>query len=926
MLLERTNELAAIEAAVERAGRGQGSCLVVEGPAGIGKSALLAAARTVAASRHLDTVTARAGQLEEDFPYGVVRQLFERGAREDGPRLLAGAAGLAATAFDLPVPGGSAESDTEFAITHGLYWMACNIVESGPLLVTVDDLHHCDAPSLQFLLYLTHRLEGIAIVVVAATRADSGNPLLSQLLASPAVEVLRPALLSPTGCARFVQERAGDEATPAFVAACHDASGGNPFLLSELLVAVRSDGLRCDDAAAVSVTTLTPQSVSRSVLLRLHGLPEAVVAVARAVGTLGELATLRHVAVLAGVGPDEAMDLCDGLVRAGVLAPGRPLRFVHPMIGEAIRDDTPVGERVQLHRRAARLLADEGIGADHLAPHLVLTDELGDAWVTETLRHAARTAQGRGATDTAARWLRRAVAEGVFPPPKGLLRELGEAEWLTGDAGSAIKQLEAAVRGATDPEEMAQASVLLARVHASMADTCQAAVTIRQVLQGAPAVSRPTALQLEAEAATYDLLNQVDVVVVRQHLMALVARAEGTEPGLLMLCSLAATCLLGGSAEDAVGFARRGLEGGRLLDEGAGSSFPFLAALTAFSLAENQEEAGSVLDAALEHARARGSTAAFTYACGTSALAAWTRGDLRRCEQMTREAIDPGFPPGYAHPILYSYLALVLTERGTLAAARDALAQSGFDEGLPLGSQSVHAAYAMGHLLRAEGRVETALGVLRAQGEDPRQPENFLPHPPWRLEAALCLVELGEPAEAGALAEEHMVHAARWGTTGSIGATMRIMGLATLGDDRIPRLQAAEAMLAQSPARLEHAYCLADLGVAMREAGRSEEARAALRAAYEGAGRCTSSMLAERARYELMTVGVRPRRHRLTGVESLTASERRVCDLAVRGLSNAQVAQSLFVTRSTIEKHLSHAYDKLAIGSREELARVLPGE
>ncbi len=936
-LLERAEEMAALEAALDAAVAGEGACLVVEGPAGIGKSALLDAARRCAGARGMTVLVARGDRLEADFPYGVVRQLLERQAHDD-PELLAGSASLGAGALGLSGPGphppavGPREPESEFAVVHALYWVACNLAEQGPVLLAVDDLHHCDGPSATFLHYLARRIDGIGIALVVATRpggADQEDQGRSDVLVARAGRVLRPALLSASGSERFVRDRVAGAPSAAFVAACHRASGGNPFLLAELVVAARSDGLGTDDAAAASVASRSPRGVSRSVLLRLHGLPAKATALARAIGTFGDTATVHRAAQAAGVATGEAAELCDRLVGAGVLAPGRPLSFVHPVIGEAVRDDTPHAEQARLHRRAAELLAAEGASPDHVATHLVLTDGAGDAWVVEVLWAAGRLARDRGAPDAAVRWLSRALAEGVSPVPAALLRDLGGAEWLAGDPASALEHLRAAAtpigETADDPAVRAEIALLEARVRASVADVVGAGAAIDAVLADRDRLPAATVLRLEAEAATYQLLNQVDADVVADRLTPLAGSAGDTVPGLFIQCSLAATRLLKGSAAEAVAFARRGLADDRLFDEGAGASFPLMAALTAFSLAEDQEEAGRVFDRALHHAWNRGATAAFSYVCGTAAIGAWTCGDLARCEQMARDALDPGFPAGYAHPILSAYLALALMEQGDLDGAARVLDDTGLDRGVLSASQSIHVAYATGRLRHLQGRPDTALEVLHVQG-DPGQAENHLPHPPWRLEAASCLLDLGDPTQAALLVQEHGVHAERWGTTAALGTTRRLEALTVGGEARLAGLAAADALLAASPARLDRAYCQLDLGVAQRAAGRTQEARDALRAAYDGAGRCGSAILTERARTELLAAGARPRRQQMSGMAALTASERRVCELAAGGLTNSQIAQRLFVTRSTVEKHLGHAYDKLGVTSREGLNDRWPSE
>jgi DNA-binding CsgD family transcriptional regulator len=124
-------------------------------------------------------------------------------------------------------------------------------------------------------------------------------------------------------------------------------------------------------------------------------------------------------------------------------------------------------------------------------------------------------------------------------------------------------------------------------------------------------------------------------------------------------------------------------------------------------------------------------------------------------------------------------------------------------------------------------------------------------------------------------------------------------------------------VLGSTPNRLDLAQALVELGAALRRANRRSDAREPLQRGMELAHRCGAPPLAERARQELVACGARPRRLTRTGVDSLTASERRVAGLASEGMSNPHIAQS------PIETHLGHIYQKLDIASREQLAELL---
>ena len=155
LLLEREAELAALEAMLGAARAGDGRLVVVEGSAGIGKTRLLAEVRALAQADELEVLSARGGELEGEFAFGIVRQLFEAplaaASAELRAELLSGAAGLSGSLFaSAPTPSGEA-AESSFAMLHGLYWLAANFASRMPTLIVVDDLHWADEPSLRWL-------------------------------------------------------------------------------------------------------------------------------------------------------------------------------------------------------------------------------------------------------------------------------------------------------------------------------------------------------------------------------------------------------------------------------------------------------------------------------------------------------------------------------------------------------------------------------------------------------------------------------------------------------------------------------------------------------------------------------------------------------------------------------------------------------
>ncbi len=154
--------------------------LVIEGPAGMGKTRLVGVARAAARTAGLEVLTARAGELEQEFAFGVVRQLFEpllaRASADERAEFTADAAGLALPLFQRPGTAGQEAVDTSFAMLHGLYWLAANLALRRPALLAIDDLHWADVASLRWIAYLARRLEGLPLLVAVAARPPSRAP------------------------------------------------------------------------------------------------------------------------------------------------------------------------------------------------------------------------------------------------------------------------------------------------------------------------------------------------------------------------------------------------------------------------------------------------------------------------------------------------------------------------------------------------------------------------------------------------------------------------------------------------------------------------------------------------------------------------------------------------------------------------------
>jgi DNA-binding CsgD family transcriptional regulator len=176
-------------------------------------------------------------------------------------------------------------------------------------------------------------------------------------------------------------------------------------------------------------------------------------------------------------------------------------------------------------------------------------------------------------------------------------------------------------------------------------------------------------------------------------------------------------------------------------------------------------------------------------------------------------------------------------------------------------------------------------------------------------------------------AREHMAEDVRlarsWGAPRTLGRALRVAGLAEGGERGLMLLREASTVLARSPARLERAKTLVELGAAVRRSGRRTEARGLLREGLDLADACGAGPLADQARSDLRAAGARPRRARLTGIQALTPSEQRIAAMVAGGMTNREVAHALFVTGKTVEADLSSVFRKLDLRSRRQLPKAL---
>ena len=922
-LLERDADLSVLERRMAEALGGDGGLVLVEGSAGAGKTVLLSELRArAAAAGEARVLRAVGGELERDFPFGLVRQVFEPvvigadPARRD--RLLSGAASLAAGVVGAPSVA-APSADAMFGTLHGLYWLTAALAEEGPLLLLVDDAHWADSPSLRFVDFLARRAPELPVLIVVSARPEepgSDRALLAGLAEVPGADVVRPAPLSADAVRALVVQGLEREAAEDVVTAALEATGGNPLLLTEL---VRSLAAGDAQPTVTAVRESLPSSVARSVERRLRRLPGEAQTVARALATLGgrgDLGVLSATTGMAGAAVDDALES----LRGAELVEDDPPRFVHPLIRAAVAESVGPAERNRLHRAAAELLAGRPGARDEVVMHLLATAPSGDPWVVDTLRESARRAATEGAPDAAVRQLLRALQERPEADP-GLHLEVGRVQASAGDP-SFVEHLSVAVRS-SDPKVRNLALETLVGVGAGNREPDIAAVLrdAARVLgdEPDPAVRERLGSVL-IDSATLELRAED-----RAQIFAVLASEDGSGVGSHRSFEVAAGVA---TAAEVVAQADKVLAP-RPCTELANVEYPKpFWALEALISVDGADATSAMLADADATTRRHSSRLGRAFVGFMRAEWELSFGSMAVAESAAREAIElwQHLGIGVSTDSAMATLAQALTRRGRLDDAEAALTQVASDDhfGQAFGGGSVWAARA--ELRMAQGRPRDAVtDQRRVAALADRFGWARFPRMANTAKLARALVAAGQVEEGRALAEAEAADCRRRGALSFEAEALVSLGRALGGDAGIEALRAAVEVAERSPALFTRATASFELGAALRRSGHRTDARERLSVARELAHRAGATGLVNQATDELTVAGARPRRIALSGAESLSAAERRVAERAAEGLSNREIAEALFVTRKTVEAQLGSTYSKLGIRSRAQLPEALRG-
>ncbi|CAN5158711.1 LuxR family transcriptional regulator [soil metagenome] len=888
----RSGELQSLRANLGWAGAGEPRVVVVEGPPGIGKSALVRAF-LAQAGPDVRSLSGGGAQAESGVPFGVLKQL------------LLGA--------DLPAPALAADTDP---LTAGalLVDVLGTLQDTGPVVVAVDDGQWVDAPSMRALTFALRRLRTDRVLALVAR--DDGRPDLPDgvhQLVEARGEYLRLGGLDAVALAELAVRKGAGRLPVAAVERFRHHTGGSPLHATALLE-------QLDPVVLRRAEPLPPSSYATVVISRLGACSPATRALVSAAAVLGNRCSLPTAARLAGLDdPSVALDeaLAVRLLEGDELPDDRSVGFDHPLTRAAVYGDLEPGRRHALHARAATVIAGKA-ALDHRVAATPVEDAdlarelagLADAessthlWVLaaghfEAAAHldADSSHRDRFLLDAAHNYLRGGeqgkAAELVKEVSADSSRRrslLGHLALVSGRLEEAGRLLEEAWQG--DADLGAPLATLLAwlalgqaraedavtwghRAMASAGDDAAARSAARSVVTlglalGGRGEEAMTLLDDVPVAASDATAAHADGMLVRGVLRCLIedldaavvdlaAVSSAGAGGRMMqfrvyaLACLAWTEYLLGNWDDSVGHAD-----------------------LAVSLAEDGDHAWAL---------------AFCRSVATMALAA--RGEWER--------------------------AVVHAEAAASAAARSKAAL----DFAWAASAAAQVAFARTDPVGIVAAVEPAIDLWSRDGI--REPTLL----PWREQYADALVSLGRLDEAAAIVADLTAAATALGRCSSLAGATRVGGRleAARGNIEVAESAFEDALehLEGIPTPFSRALVEEVHGRHLRRMGQPRAAAAHLRTARATFADLGARPFLERCDRELAACGLVPDPRTQMSPVSLTPQELATARLVASGRSIREVAVELVISGRTAEQHLRHVYAELGISSRHRLAAALAG-
>ena len=910
-IIERAQELRALRDGFGRVGHPGAQVLAVTGPPGIGKTALLSA--FTAECEGWLVLSASGTTLGSRLPHGVLLQWFARLART---------VSLEAWPFDGPgallrelLVKGVAPADSA-SLSYALQWVVARLAERQRVLLVVDDLQWADPSSLAIIGNAIGLLSAEPVGMLFGIRdasAEHRDPIVSAIL--EAATIVAPAHLTVDGVSALVGDSGFDAAR------IHSLSGGVPFYVTELV-----------SMATAGQELTSSVRVVESVGGRLDRLGAAHKGVARAIAILGTDAGRLAVTELSGVGGTRLAGIARDLLSEGILADSDRLAVSHPLVGEAILHGVGSAALAELYDRAARVLSALGVNGNTVAVYVLNSPVGHDPWRVAILAGAGRGALRAGSGPEAARFLGRAIQElrEDDPARADLLIDAGTASIASNDGAMAAKLWSEGLAFITDIGRRVRVLADIGDALFACGDYVAAEAAYdqgtRELTAARIETTRPVFREFVARTLSAQLSLTIAPSAFSQEVVAQTIEQpdelDTAEDSMLLAAATVALSLAGDAGDRGRDLARRAYRSWPRSRAGLADDPTTYLLSGALNYAGLFPEGVELLTDAVNEAQRSGrilSEATARYCRGSMHLSA---GDVRRAVRDLVAAVN-AVRFGWSH---YREGAEALLIRCHLAlgdgAAAAAIALAADYPSASALFQSVQVA-GKADYWTGVGRPDRGLALAYRAGElMPAGIEST--GMGWRGSAGDALLALGDVVGAQDLAREEFALAEATGSQpASLGpALYRLARTVSDPDEAIETGRRALAVVGPSR-RLLHAQVTELLADRLIETGQREESVPLLTGALEYFHSQGVASAEKRVRARLAAIGhpVVPS-SAAQRVSSLSPAEYRVAALATQGLTNREIAGSLFVTMKTVEFHLSRCYRKLAVTTRHELTEL----
>ncbi|MFE3828664.1 AAA family ATPase [Streptomyces sp. NPDC059092] len=930
--MERDHELSVLRDLVRRTSAGLSGLVVLQGQGGVGRTALLHTLAAEARRRGLRVVEA-AGAYPRLPRFDALTALFDAMAAGNDSRTPARPrrtgqhrARTERVRPPLLSPPGTAAPPPRGPL---LAWRRAvsSAAVARPLLLSVDDADEADPESIRLLTRVMHSTRDLPVLLALGWRDGDEPAPLGEWATRSVLQVLRPRPLTGPGIGLVARQLTGTAVEAGFQERCLVATNGNPSLVTGLLAGLRELGLPpttagLDAAREGDIPVFGPRT--RRLLRRQ---PSLTVRTAQAVAVLGDNA---HTTTGAGLARVETTAFTRSLRRLETLGLVRPSEdpdlwsFTDPAVRNAVLTDTPPRTRTDLHGRAARLLHDSGAPATDIAEHLLRNPAVArQPWARAVLREAARKAMLHGATRHAVELLRPCVPHGDEDTcDPALVVELGIAESRV-DTEASIGHLTSVLNRVTGPD------LRLTVIGALIGGLTRTGRVGRatELLAAAAATgshSGPALLQLlEAQM----LMAGTDNRDAYTELLGTVSfrldlPGDTPEERALLACRAFISVTRTEHLPQALAAANRVvLKGGPITD----SLVSLATAASTLMYADRPHEAAAVYQQLIEGTDAVPDHL-YAQLLAVDAEAGARLGRLDRALLSTATALET---VPVARATRHQALALAvrlhaLLDRGDVAAA-DALAGA-------VPQDRIDDAWQWNEYLGARGRLrlvqdEPSAALLDLAECGRRQKAWHRTNPAassWWYWAGQTHLVLGDRAAATGLGTRAVDLARPAGLPNALGTGLELLAAAAVDDrERLVLFEEAESVLTRTRSALSLARVRVARGRALLQAGHVGTARTVLRQGWEESHAIGARSLHEEAHGLLLKTGARPRAAASRRSGELTRSETRVAQLAAAGRTNLQIAETLFVTRRTVEVHLTSVYRKFGLSGRKELRGTL---